>query len=236
MSIHISATGIKSFLTCQQQYFFRVNYPEEAVDTVYMAVGKIAHKAIEKQWRDRDEALKLTKKLIEEYNLDTVYGNKCLDFVDNYFIYFSNLTSEDDTIEEYFKIKWEDGVFITGLFDRVTPNGTVLDWKTSAKTPKNVNNDVQFMLYHWAYEQLRGKRPSSVLFASLRNGGIVPFKYHGMYMDALLYEVIPSMIQSIRRGEFARTGMMNSWTCQRCIYRDFCWSQYYELDSGDTAY
>ena len=94
--------------------------------------------------------------------------------VSSFYRNFQHLLTEEDDAEKFFRIKLETDVLLVGKMDRVVkPSGLVLDWKTSASSISNINDDVQFLIYYYAYTRLYNKPPSLVAYVSLLNEKLI---------------------------------------------------------------
>lgn len=224
--IRLSASSIKDFITCEKMYFYRVNNADDAEDRTYFTVGKIVHSAIETYWKNQNQALDYIEDECKVYNLNGYDTNRVVGFVRTFFDNFQYLLSDEDLVEYKFKIKHSKGVYITGKYDRILPGGVLLDWKTTAKPPKDISNDIQFILYNEAYNQLYGKYPVSVLYMSLQTGKAIAYKRNEEYVNILYNEIMPSMIKRIRDGVFPHTGLLKyEYPCDKCVFKGICFSE-----------
>lgn len=66
-----------------------------------------------------------------------------------------------------FELPFSDHTRIKGYIDMIDSGGFV-DFKSSKNTPINLNTDIQFMLYAWAYYQLYGVWPKDGTWHHLR--------------------------------------------------------------------
>jgi len=227
-SINLSASSIKGFLSCSQSYYYRINYPESAIQTPSMKIGTAIHNLLESAYGNTPEVLyKSGEASIKELNLskrDYKYGleklNKCMV---TYFHYFNHLVYEDDLIETNFKLLLEDNIYVVGRIDRLNvERGTVIDWKTSYKDPLFINTDVQFLLYKYAFQRLYNKMPTLVLYANLFTGKLLSLNdKDNVNYNMLIDDIIPYIISRIKNNEFYREGIEKG-ICNRCPYRNIC--------------
>lgn len=224
MEIYLSASSIKSYMTCSAQYYFRRYHSDEGVQTQPMAIGSATHEIVENYWRKEEEAFDRVEEICAKHSVKSttkVYG-----FIENFFKHFEPMLSENDKIEERFKIPMEEGVYMVGKWDRVVPGGILFDWKTSKRTPNSIANDIQFMIYHKAYKDKTGKEPLAVYFASLTSGRLIKYEPNESYVDILYNEIIPNMLMSIREGRFSKEGLLKYFSpCTHCTFKDYCWNE-----------
>ena len=223
MSINISASLIRDYLECRSKIFYRINYPETSISNKEMILGSIVHSSIEKYWGlipaagwyAIDEVKKRfgEDKESEKFVLDCIHV-----FFKNFRQYLSSI---DDKTELKFKIPFSDGVYIVGKIDRITKDGLVFDWKTNRRTPKSINNDPQFILYHWAYSKLYNKTPVAVYYASLTDGSLLMLDIKKEFYGHLFDEIIPAIVQDIKSHNLPKTGIFTG-DCFRCPYKETC--------------
>lgn len=221
MSIHLSASLINDYISCNKKVYYRIQHPELAIPDRYMVIGDIVHHALEGYWDSREKAIEFSfgelYKRIPEDKSALKFTEKCLGtFFDNFIAY----VSKDDKIEQRFKIPYEKDIFIVGKMDRIS-NGSVFDWKTARKPSTDISGDIQFILYDWAYKQIYGKEPSGVYYAALTNGSIIKYKHDNVAKTVLFSEIIPQILDSIRRGDYTANGVFRR-SCYGCSYSETC--------------
>ncbi|KKM93424.1 hypothetical protein LCGC14_1208560 [marine sediment metagenome] len=223
MTIRLSASSIKDFIQCERRFLYRRDYSEEGRQTKPMLVGSIAHRIIEEYWDDKEAAVEYCRDIRDKYPyLLEKDRNNLLLFTHTYFEKFRFMLTDQDEIEKRFKIEYKD-YNLVGKIDRIVHKngGTVIDWKSGVKTPRNINDDIQFILYYKAFQSLYGRAPTNVLLLSLSSGKMVTYKHNLVNQHILMEQIIPSMIQKIKRNEFPYTGVLNH-KCYPCIYKEFC--------------
>lgn len=220
MSIYISASGLKDYLNCSKQLGYRLFESEKAESTIYQTIGLIAHKAIEKHWDNQIEAVKFIESASFKVGLDFVNTEKIKFYIDKFFKDFRPLLYNNDGIEKRFKLKIADDVFLVGVFDRIT-QGLIFDWKTTNRPPQNIDSDVQFVLYHYAYENLYNKKPLGLYFASLYSGKLISYHHNQNYQELIFNEILPQMVYDIRKKNFIKEGIFKK-TCYMCNYKKDC--------------
>lgn len=219
MPIYLSASSINDFIKCPQKVLYRIKKTVPQVMSKEMIVGVIAHSAIEKGWKDKQIALSIVETEAKKNKL--LRGDKTnLSFMmDIFFLNFQHKLGEKDLIEYNFKIPLHDDVFIVGKMDRIS-SGNIYDWK-SGRVPGRLGNDVQCIIYEWAFRKIFGDRPKSVHVASLSTGELIPYYRDELCYSTLFEKVIPRMITVVRHDEYERTGMFNH-SCFRCPYKAGC--------------
>jgi hypothetical protein len=180
--------------------------------------GTAVHEVIEKNW---DDDVKGNRRLgrLSKGNIDHAKAAKDLR---TFYKFFAPRLSKDDLIEKKFTIPYTNGVKIRGMFDRVTSNGVIYDWKTNKRLPVDLSTDPQFILYHYAYSVLNRRPPASVFFASLPYGKLVKFRHNKAKEDILLNEIIPDMLEHIYEDKFNPTGIYRFTTCRNCFFKKHC--------------
>jgi hypothetical protein len=220
-NIYISASLLKDYLDCPRKVHYRLNFPELTIQTPEMVVGNIVHTTLEKFWDGRVVAVEYVKAQSMLNHLTLMHTDKALLCVSNFFDFFQGLVTAEDKIEYRFKIPFGDA-FLVGKIDRVGAFGYVIDWKTSSNHTSNVNRDPQFILYQYVYEQIFEKAPSSVMRANLIDGSIDTYSRDKIMEYSIINSVIPSAIESIRKGTLSPTGLFVG-KCARCPAKIACW-------------
>jgi len=220
MSVYLSASSIRDFIVCSQRVLYRIKKPFPSVPNKEMIIGEVTHEVIEKGWRDRGLAMSLVEKAGYNKNLLSADIENIKFFVDIFFLNFSHYLAEDDLIEYSFKLNLYDDVFLVGKMDRIS-NGNVFDWKTTARPPKRLDNDVQSIIYNYAYESLFKEKAASVNVASLSKGILIPYIRSEMHERELFDRIIPKMIRAIRNEWYEKSGLFNG-SCYRCSYKLGC--------------
>lgn len=219
--IQLSASSIKDFISCEMKYYYRINAPEQAAETVELVRGKLIHEILEKGWRDRNSANKIASGLrISNTNMD-----KIILWMDKFFENFRPLCKDTDNVEQFFKLPYE-GIKIVGKIDRILDADVVIDWKSSASKPRNLENDIQFILYDWAYTRMFGKRPSVMFIGHLPTGSLIKYEENPIFRKLLFDEIIPTMIGKIQSKSYAHTGIFQ-WVkqCDRCVFQEYCYKE-----------
>lgn len=227
--IRLSASLINDFLTCSQRAYYRINHPEQSVETSEMAVGSVVHKAIEKHWNNKEAATEL---LLDQCLRRGLYFEKAQKLLENFFINFQQFLREDDVVEKLFELSWNKDAVFVGKMDRVNVEaGIVFDWKTSSKPPKSITANPQFILYNYAFKRLYGAAPSLVAYASLSTGKLIKYESDSRVIDEFFGGVVPRIIDAIKGNHFSKDGLFGyecwknpaySNSCYYCSFQDFC--------------
>lgn len=220
MPVFVSASAIASYIECDTKVFYRITKKIDQVQSREMIMGEIAHKVIEREWKNLDEALQLAVQLCGIRELDSMGVNSVLHFVRTFFDSFQGYVTPEDKIEYRFKTKLWDDVYLVGVFDRIA-NGNVFDWKTNANPPKRLENNVQFILYDLAYNKIFGTSPSGLYLASLKKGSLVKYKENTLYSKELIERIVPDYVETVRKGNYLKNGLFNG-SCFRCPYKTDC--------------
>lgn len=215
----ISPTAIQDFVVCSKKLFFRYGGFEQQYDE-NLTVGKLVHHLIELNETENKELL---KRLSSEYNIGTKSAeyklNRCLH---NFNTHFKILTQPDDIIEYKFehKLKRVDATII-GRIDRIINLSypLVVDWKTSRKEILNIDNDIQFMMYYYIYNEIFGVAPE-VMAVNLYLAEVTKYDYNPESFELLFNHTIPKMIDTIRSKSYTETE--NIEICKTCPYRIHC--------------
>lgn len=219
MTLFLSASSISDFIQCSQKVKYRFSKTLQ-IPTKGMTIGRIAHEAVEKGWNDKTVAYEIVRRLGDANDLSHSDIGNMEFFMDIFHLNFKSLLTHYDLIEYSFKLPLYDDVFIVGKMDRVS-NGNVFDWKTSSRISKRLDNDVQCIIYDYAYNRIFGERAKSINVCSLSKGNLVPYIAKEIYVNEVFDNIIPRMIRTVRNDSFERTGMFNH-SCFMCPYKQVC--------------
>lgn len=222
--IKLSASSIKDYIACPRKVFYRTYKPEESIQTEAMAIGSAVHEIFEEKWMDEKLAVASVNEKMGKYGLETNFAyDKIRLCIDNFFPVFGHLFGEGDEIEKYFRLKFSDDLLISGMLDRIH-NNIIIDWKTSTYPPKNLNNDIQFIVYYLAYKMLYGKEPTAVVYASVFKGKSHIFKPNKDVIAKFKNEVLPYVYNGVKYKIFPGLGEYHysNGICKNCSYRKHC--------------
>lgn len=232
MPIFLSASSIADYIKCPKRVFFRIHKPFPPAPSREMILGSSIHYILEKGWRNRDTAYQI----MEEESIKHGYTKKervNISFmVDIFFLNFRGLLCDDDLIEYTFKIPLYGDVFIVGKMDRIS-QGNVFDWK-SGRVAKNLQGDVQSIIYDYAFNKIFNRPPVSLCVASLQQGQLIPYTKNNLFADELFGTIIPKMIKTIKSEEYEKLGLFTHG-CFRCQYKHGCIGAAYVMDSSDNS-
>jgi hypothetical protein len=205
--------------------YYRINHPELQVPNKEMIIGEVVHSAIEKYWDNQINANSYTAneiatRMAHDPNPIGTYIQFGYDCLHNYFGKFKSLLTTNFTSETKFKLQIEKDVFVVGKLDRVD-DGNVFDWKTARRPLTNIDNNVQFILYNWAFKKMYNAEPSGVYYAALTNGSLVKYNRNPIVEDFLLGEVVPQLVDAIRSKNYIHNGVFRK-SCFRCSYSNAC--------------
>lgn len=171
----LSATKIQTYMTCPTWYKYRYIQGVSDRPNVYGLFGSAMHKAIEQWYSDgKDPHITLQEKMsdihwdtqfIEQASRLTAQGHSMLDTLD-----LAEHIPVD--LEKYFNLPYPNAenaiCTIQGYID-VATDKYIVDWKTGKEKPTKLNDNIQFIIYYWAFEQLYGKAPDYVVYHRLRD-------------------------------------------------------------------
>lgn len=230
--IQLSATSIKDFVECEMRHFYKLTSPETVVPTKEMLLGTAMHSILEKE-----PSGDMLENIVMERNKlpKDPYWDKLYHFHNIYLKSFEHLPGKQDIIESSFAIPYDRGVVLAGRFDRIIPQSNIIiDWKTSTKPAKTLSNEIQAIIYNYAYTFLYKTEPK-IYFAYLNTGDLVEYTPDKTYTFVLFDEIIPNMIKTIKRKDYTHNGLMRYFkACTFCTFRPKCYEDLgisNELDS-----
>lgn len=218
--IKLSASSIKDWLVCPQRYFWRTAHPELVVPTPAMYAGTIVHELLEKEWANPKIEEVAKEKVKSE---ERIVSEKVLTSIHNYQKYLHMFSlKNDDLIEHHFNITLKKGVVLTGVIDRITTNGILIDWKTNKINTYKLDTDVQFLIYNFAYKHLFKRNPTQVVMLNLYLDKITRLGIDAKRNEEILFDnIIPSIIRQIKAKNFPYNGVFSD-SCRWCAYKDAC--------------
>jgi CRISPR/Cas system-associated exonuclease Cas4 (RecB family) len=219
MPVYLSASSISDFIKCPQKVLYRLKKTVPEIPNKDMITGKIIHFALEKGWDNRERANSIIEQECEREKLKKYDETRLKFMVDMFFLNFKHLVAESDFIEYRFKIPLYDDVFIVGKMDRIS-KGYVYDWK-SGRVATKLYNDVQCIIYEWAFQKLFQKDPNGVRVAALSTGELLYYNRDNLYVKEIFENIIPRMIRTVRHDSYERLGLFNH-SCFRCPYKLGC--------------
>lgn len=232
MPIYLSASSIADYIKCPKRVFFRIHKPFPPILSREMVLGISMHHILERGWKTREKAYEILGEEKEKLKLTKKEHTDFSFMIDLFFLNFRGLLGDSDLIEYMFKLQLYDDVFLVGKMDRVS-QGNVFDWKTGA-TAKNLQGDVQCIIYDYAFNKLFGRPPSSVCIGALKQGQLVPYSKNDLYTNELFDAIIPKMIKTIKSENYEKLGLF-SHGCFRCQFREGCIGATNVVDSGNNT-
>ena len=202
----VSATQIKTYRECRQQYFDTYIKKVPRVKNTAALLGTGLHKAIElyytrgeppiptfsryirkvtNDWQDAGEAVEYyySQAEIMEVGLEILRGFN-----------FSELRCKFS--EFSFNLPFYDIANINGIIDMVTTDEGLIDFKSAKRPPKleSLQKDPQFLIYPWAYFQLFGKWPKYIAWYHLRTHEKFEFQFDWNNFDHIVVSTVREMV------------------------------------------
>lgn len=232
MTVYLSSSSIVDFVKCPKKVLYRIKKPFKPLTLKEMVIGEVAHKAIELGWRSKDVAYSVIKDEVRKRDLSLSDATNLQFFIDIFFLNFRGRLDDRDLIEYSFKLNLYDDVFLVGKIDRIS-GGNIFDWKTTARPSKRSDNDIQCMIYDYAYRNIFKEPAKSINVVYLSKGTLVPYMRNSLYESEVFENIIPRMIKTIRNNSYERLGIFNH-SCFRCPYKVGCLGgSQNELDSSE---
>jgi PD-(D/E)XK nuclease superfamily protein len=236
-----SASRIKAYKTCarlyKNKYIIHRNERQEEDKNVASLLGLSLHKAIESHYKHGKSATAvfqntMTATLDEWENSGVII--KGLEYLAR-----SLKTGKDilnvfpwddfNPIElEYnftlpFPNKEAPIVLINGIIDCLDMNGSVIDWKSASYAPiqDELDNDIQFILYAWAYEQMHGEKPWKVIWYHLRTQ--TPIEANIAYdYDMKIEQLIEDILAMLNPTQHYARKNMDKFCRENCSFYASC--------------
>lgn len=246
----ISASKLKTYKTCARQYYYKymLPYHERPADDKNVAalLGTALHRAIELKYRNGDSPTAVFQNVmsetLDEWERKNLKINAASYFTQAQKVGKDILKSFDwdkfNPIElEYaFTLPFPDNrnplVNITGYIDLIDTSGIVVDHKSASQAPiqDELDNDVQFLIYAWAYQQLYHTQPKKVIWNHLRTAKLYEAHVMDNYDDK-----IEQLTQDIK-GMLAATHFVRRQideTCRkRCSFFENCYGVRSTIEDG----
>lgn len=226
--ITLSASKIKTYQLCPRRYWYRYILNKEEPQTPYTILGSSVHKAIELGYQRQEEPTALFTEVwlekIKEHQMtpEWKFYNDGFEMVRRYSFKTPPIVSEKE-----FRLPYPSDFPVCelhGFIDQIFEDGTLIDLKTSGKKPtkKQLADDVQFIIYAWAYEQLFGKKPTKVLWHHLRTGDMIE-------ADVVDKDIFPLIMRILSYTEDMQYSRKITRLCDYCAFRKEC------LGDGDVS-
>lgn len=244
----LSASKLKAFKKCPRQYYYKyINHTEQGDDKNMSALlGSALHKAIELYYKEGKtnytyEFQQYMQHTIElwdekgytvsyEYNFmrDLKDGKAFLKKIDWDFF---NPTELELRFSLPFP-KENPIVIINGVIDMIC-DGMVIDHKSGKEKPnkQELAHDPQFILYHWAYEQLYGKPPEIVYWHHLRTGKLIESRIKDNYADKIQQLTVD--IQAMLSTTVYHRKEQDSFCRKVCAFYEKCFGEKAQPDEEE---
>lgn len=183
----VSASKVKTYKTCARQYQHKyvTAYNDRPAEDKNVAalLGTALHKAIEMKYSEGKSPTGIFQQVmsetIEQWENDGL-NIKALDY------YARAMKVGKDILKNYpwdmfnpielefsFTLPFPHDnpiVNITGIIDHIDIDGSIMDHKSATYAPNQdeLDNDPQFIIYYWAYEQIYKQYPYRTIWNHLR--------------------------------------------------------------------
>jgi hypothetical protein len=223
MRYFLSASSMKEFIDCSKKYEHRAQKSDDVEDTPQQKAGILVHNIVEKHWNQtKAHNLHLALKQSEELSLPEEMISRVQYSVNSFHDNFQHLLTPEDDIEVNFKVLLDTDVYLVGRIDRIIqPANVVLDWKTAQEDVTSIDNDIQFLVYYYAFTRLYNRPPSLVSYVSLLHNKMINFNIQNSRYNYFAKDIIPGIIKQVREGNFYRDGIFRN-KCYRCPYKEMC--------------
>lgn len=175
---HISVSQINQYLRCPAQYYFK--YVQGMADrpNVAMTFGKSFHKAVEHYFRGKmDYGQEASLSEVQDIFATTINHSKDVEWGEDkpdavkdegakaLELYMAEVapTIQPKFIEQEVRVPF-DGYELLGYIDLIDQDNTIIDTKTTKKTPSAgmLTNGLQLSAYTMTYQFLTGDDPAGV--------------------------------------------------------------------------
>jgi len=226
--IRLSASKIKTFTSCQRQYYHRYIDRLPTGTNGRALLGRCVHKAIELGFQGQEPFEVYNREWIEglpqvtgKDNMQKLYneGLKMLDLYD-----FNQIPPLEMELgfELPFPNREEPLVLMQGYFDQVLKGDILIDLKTGLRRPKLgvLRYNPQFIIYYWAYHQLYGVYPK-IYWHHLRTGE--------KFLADITEDQVASLVPIVRgfKAQVEYTDAIENYhrntdSCDYCPFRGPC--------------
>ena len=195
----LSASRLKLYLECPKMYKYKYLQKGEERPNIYAIHGSALHKAIELQYKEKavpytiytDRMLKYgTRDVLgfDQYARLYKEGIEILETFDTAW-YIPRIEKKKPALERWFNLPYPNAekpiCMIRGYMDLIQLD-SVVDFKSSKLklSKKKVENDLQFIIYYWAFNQLYGYYPDRIIYHRLPDHKqIVGTEFDTVYLD-----------------------------------------------------
>lgn len=222
--IELSASSIGDWKQCQRLWALRRFYEFDEPPSIWTAVGKAAHATIENFGKDErplesvfNEQFKLHTKDVPTNGISLSRIKQGLLLSLSQIDWGRFKAEREPEHEVYFSRDFGDVKF-RGYVDCITKDGTIYEWKTSAKKIIPVDEHVQ---QGAIYREMLSASNVYLVYFLWRSGQAKAFKLNGAKsfipeIEAIAHEVN----DAVKKGVFLKTG-----DCKKCFLKKECESR-----------
>jgi hypothetical protein len=234
----VSASKLQMFIKCQRQFYLKYVRELTMKEWTGAIMGSAIHHAISHKLQDPDS--KEIPLFLRHYNaaIETIAA------VDKYRnetpmrVTGLNIIREMDWerlkplhdhngafVEREFLLPYPSSyapkVYVHGIMDLVTEDYILIDHKSSKDLPTLLDVNIQFTIYHWAFEQLFQRTPKAIYWHHLRTKEMIPYTHQGYeHLD----KVIDLYLKKQGKQMQAFKKKKKDQFCVRvCAFHDLCW-------------
>jgi CRISPR/Cas system-associated exonuclease Cas4 (RecB family) len=231
--VKVSASRLKTFMLCPKKFWYRYFCENEEPANIYTMLGSSVHYAISEYFENGTQPeysfMQKWDEISSGHNLDTNVSlyRRGLNILRDYRWY----EEKPKFVEFEFNIPYpadKPFCYINGVFDQVYDWG-VVDMKTNNEKPTKpeLDNDLQFIIYHFAYTQLFGRKPQKMIWRHLMT--MEDIEVNCDNKEHILYEAVVSLLNNVYW--FRRTGKH----CNYCFVKEFCLEgKYAQLNNSEN--
>jgi len=238
----VSASKIKVYKTCARQYKYKYitafnDRPSEDKNVAAL-LGTALHKAIELQYRENANPSAIFQdvmdKTIEQWEKERLqinaagYYTTALKVGKDILRKFDWQQFNPTELEHKFTLPFPNPITpivnVTGYIDLVDRSKKlVVDFKSASQAPSQaeLDNDSQFVLYAWAYEQIYGEKPNQIIWYHLRTDRKYIANVEHNYHDKI-GQLMEDMTAMLEAKHFARR-QMDSVCRTKCSFDEICY-------------
>lgn len=227
----LSASKLKTFVGCGRRYKYQYIERVPVLKHPAAALGTAIHNTIDAVYKEKRDPIKF---FVDAFDEEIRNANILLNY-DEYQKYREDgIKMVGDypyndwmpiATEVEFRLPFPDKhrplCEIHGFIDQTHEWGFA-DLKSNKQRPKQeeLDNDLQFIIYQWAYEQLRGKPAEKCVWYHLRTQQAINADVIGKNDVAL--NVIRELLQVRRDNTFTKN---RTFFCRWCPFRDPCYAE-----------
>lgn len=225
--VTLSASKLKTYNACPRKYWYEYVQHKSKMKHPAAVLGIAVHKTIERLHKEGDIPSGRIIVLADEYQKESLASEVQMDarlfsdgvkMVDTYDIYKRTPIDTEKEFTLEFPNKAHALCKIKGYLDQVYNEGFI-DLKTNKAKPMRgvLDNDLQFIIYTWAFKEIYGYEPELRLWNHLRTGEELEASTLNKVDQA------QRIIERVLESEF--TGIYDTCVgdaCRICSYRLSC--------------